>query len=251
MTHIILTALALMLTTTAAQGGAEIPDKFWSTNPYRTAPLWISARAALDHETLRSGALAEHEAAQLRNHLRQMEGRRSSAAGATVSSGKCDVTFGALLDDAPMPSAATLDDVRRYASTQPLVEGTVVGSDVGLYAGTPFTVVQIRVTRTSKSRGGDTAYLLIPKGTLTVEGVALCTSDPRYSEVPANGDTVLFVAGLPANPDGTLFRLPAEHLFVWHGGALVVVPRLRAWGMQGASLPQVREMLARPDRVTR
>jgi hypothetical protein len=244
MRHVLLTAVALILTMGSATGASGIPDKFRSTNRYRTSPLWISARAALNHGTLRPGAVEEHEAAALRNDVRRFESRRSSSlSAAAVPEGTCDVGYGALFDDAPMPTARNLDDVRSLASTESIVEGTVVDSEVGLYEGTPFTMVQVRVTPSGKAHRLDTAYLLIPKGTLYVDGIRVCTSDPRYVVLPTKGDTVLFVAGTPVDVDGTVFRIAAEHLFVWHGGALIVSPRLRSSMTHVATLPQLRQLL--------
>src|SRR5262249_27989999 len=156
------------------------------------------------------------------------------------------VTFGALFDDVPMPGVGSLDDVRSQAETRLVVEGTVVGSEVGFYSGTPFTVVKVRVTRTNRPSPLANAYLLIPKGTLSVEGVTLSTSDPRYTAVPSNGDAILFLAGEAVDSDGTLFRVPAEHIFVAHDGVVVVAPRLRRSGTPPGSLTEIREMLDRP-----
>jgi hypothetical protein len=248
MNRMLLTGVSVIFTIATAKGGSGIPDKFQSTNPYRASPLWISARAALDHGTLRPGAVDANEAATLTRDIRRSESRRSLSSGAAVSEGTCDVGYGALFDDAPMPTARSLDDVRRQASAGSLVEGTVVDSEVGLYQGTPFTMVQVRVTPGSKARRLDTAYLLIPKGTLSVDGIRLCTSDPRYVVLPAKGDAVLFVAGTPVDVDGTVFRIAAEHLFVWHDGSLIVSPRLRSSIIHGATLPQLRDTPARDAR---
>jgi hypothetical protein len=246
MKRIFVTAFPLILTfATALKGGTDIPEKFSSKNPYRIAPVWISGRAALEHGSLRPGSLADHEASYLREQLRQTPSpaaSRSEPAGAEAS-GPCEVTFGALFDDVPMPSSKTLDDVRRYASSQSLVEGIVVASEVGFYSGTPFTLTQVRVTRASKSDNIQTAYLLLPKGTLSIEGQTVCTSDPRYGAVPANGDTVLFVTGPPVDVDGTLFRIPSEHLFVWHRDVLIVPARLATSGLRDVSLRHLRDLL--------
>lgn len=45
MSRLLLTAVVLTLTISSATGASGVPDKFWSTNPYRTSPLWISGRA--------------------------------------------------------------------------------------------------------------------------------------------------------------------------------------------------------------
>lgn len=246
----LLSAATLLITVSVAAAGTEIPEHFRSRNPHRKAPLWISARVALDRDILRAGALAEHENAALRKHVRGAAARRSVAAVQTTVTGKCEITFGALFDDAPMPASSTLDDVRRYASAHLVVEGVVVGSDIGLYAATPFTVVQVRVTHASKAGAPRTAYLLFPKGTLAVDGVTLCTSDPRYGEVPIAGDKLLFIAGTSVDADGTLFRLPAEHIFVSHDGTVAAARRLRA-EIQDATLAELRELIERPAPATR
>jgi hypothetical protein len=248
-----ISAIVVILTVGAARGATDIPEQFWSKNPARTAPLWIAARAALDHQTLRPGVVADHEAAALRRHLGNAAENRGTARATATPDSKCAVTFGALFDDAPMPSSRTLDDVRRYAAAELVVEGIVVGSEAGLYAGTPFTVVEVRVTGINKpGRLQKTAYLLIPKATLSIDGVTLCTSDPRYGDVPANGDDILFVADTPVDSEGTLFRIPAEHLFVSHDGTVLLSRRLRRSAEHDdMSLKQLRELLGRPMAAVR
>ena len=123
-----------------------------------------------------------------------------------------------------MGSAASWEALSALVPARTVYEGRVSGTDVGLYAGVPFTVVQIEAPDHGTTRP---LYLLLPKGQLHLSGMTICTSDPNYPDVPAIGTRIAFIAGTAVDKSGTLFRVPPERIFYEAEGALVVAPRFR------------------------
>ncbi|MCU1244474.1 MAG: hypothetical protein JWN02_384 [Acidobacteria bacterium] len=242
MTRLALATLFLLALLPAS--AQQIPSEFRSRNPYRRAPAWVSAASAIEAGQIVPGRLTEHEMAGLHRTILAASPKEAPASPSAGDS-RCDVTFGALFDDAPMVTPQSLGDLRRQAQRGFTAAGPVIGSDIGFYSGTPFTVLQILVNRVSGKKNLRIAYLLIPVGSVNVSGVTLCTSDPRYPETPAVGDEVLFVADDAIDAEGQLFRLPAEQIFFTHAERLVAPTRFRKTGeaMSVGSLDEVTQAL--------
>jgi hypothetical protein len=204
---------------------AGMPGRFESINPSRQAPVWIGAKEALAADgTLRDAAVSGSEQRALRGSLEKARERVPSHTLPQASS-QCGVTVARVEEGvSDMGSAASWEALAALLSTRTVYEGRVTGTDVGLYAGVPFTVVQLEAT------GGGVArylYLLLPKGELRINGMRVCTSDPNYPEVPGVGTKIAFIAGTAVDKTGVLFRVPPERIFYETEGALVVAPRFR------------------------
>lgn len=217
----LIVGVALLLTLPSLAGGARsAAPRFQSLNPYRAAPLWISAEEALTADgRLREGAIAPAEETSLLSALQQYERQKPQ-----IEASACGVTLGPKADFAPgMESPQSWADVQERARTGVVITGTVTESKIGLYAGTPATLLRIEPKRSNRVLGYD-AYLVYPHGSLTINGVRVCTSSRSYAAVPAVGDRVLFVANQALDESGTLFSPPAELVFYERNQRLVPSP---------------------------
>ena len=202
----------------------QAAPRFQSLNPYRAAPLWISAEDALTAEgTLREGAIAPAEEHALLRAIGQYERQKTQA-----DSSECGVTIGTAFDFAPgMEIPQSWDDVQKRANAGIVISGVVTESKIGLYAGAPATLLRIEPKRSNRALPYD-AYLVYPHGSLVIRGVRVCASDPSYAEVPAVGDRILFIANQALDESGTLFGPPAELIFYERGHRFVPSPAAKS-----------------------
>jgi hypothetical protein len=184
-------------------------------------PVWIAATEAISASgTLRPDV---RRPAYLKTPaLAQREARPNVDAADAAAS--CDVTFGAYFDEGPDDGVVTsLAQLTELAATRLVTSGSVTASEVGLYNGIPFTILQIDVD--SKDTSGNRVYLMYPRGRLRFDGVTFCNESTLSAELPAIGDHIVFVASAPVDSAGTLFNTPL--VLYEHDAALVPPPGLR------------------------
>jgi hypothetical protein len=216
-------ALLLFVIPCVAGGDRGAAPRFQSLNPHRSAPLWISAEDALTADgRSRAGVIAPAEENSLLRALAHDESKTNPQAA------ECGVTLGSTLDFAPgMEIPQSWDDVRKRARGGVVISGVVVESRIGLYAGAPATLLRIDPARSNRALPYD-AYLLYPQGSMVINGVRVCTSDPGFAEIPVLGDRVLFVANQALDVSGTLFGPPAELIFYERAARFVPSPAAKS-----------------------
>jgi len=245
----------LVLTCAALQAAEpETPPVFHSRNPRVPTPIWVSAEEALDSSgRIRPGTVRSGEAYQLHRIIDALPPDWELDT-APAASPRCEYTFGALVDDAPnMSSPPDWENLANRAATGKVFFGRVTGTRVGLYHGTPFTVVTVRARQATSETEPVTVHVLYPKGSLLIEGRRICTDDSRYTAAPHVGEEIVFVATNSVSSEGSLYRVPAEQVFFERGGRLVIPrglrrdPHVRSLG----SLEAVRDALLSRRRATR
>jgi hypothetical protein len=212
----------------AANGKPRRLPSFYSVNnPYRGVPLWIAAEDALTPEgTLREGAIAPAEERVLANAFKHYEQQN-----ARIDSAACGITFGPKFDFAPgMHSPQSWDDLEQRARKGVVVSGEVVELRAGLFGGTPATLLRIEPAKANGPLPFE-AFVVYPRGSLTINGVRVCTHDHAYTDMPAVGDRVLFIADQALDEDGLLFAPPAEMIVYERGGRLVPSPAAKSRGL--------------------
>ena len=204
---------------------AQIPQQFEGTNPSRHVPIWIAASAAVDqNENIRAETIAPTEYRALQatvEKARQRVQMQDSSASA-----QCDITIAGLEDGvADMGSATSWTSLQELTRSRRIHHGRVKGATVGFYLGVPFTVVQVQALSDTQP---NIVYVLFPKGTVRVGGVSICTSDPRYPDVPPVGSEIAFIAGTTLDKGATLYRIPGERIFSVEGERIITGKRFAA-----------------------
>ena len=201
--------------------------RFRSLNEYRAAPLWIAAEDALTPEgRLRDGAIAPAEETSLRHAFELYEREKPK-----LDPSACGITLGPTADFAPgMESPQSWDDVRNRARAGVVISGTVVDSKIGLWAGAPSTLLGIDAKRSNRALPWD-VYLVYPRGSIVIDGVRVCISNPAYAELPQAGDRILFVAPQPLDTSGMFFAAPPELILYQRGERLVASPAAKRRGL--------------------
>jgi hypothetical protein len=210
---------------TASGFSTEIPHRFESTNPSRVAPVWVSTSEAVAADgRLRTEAVTPSERRAL--ELSGEKAMQRVQAHGVATTEQCALTVATVEEGAPdMGTITSWAELVRIAESRTLYEGRVAGASAGLYAGLPFTVVQVELSRKREAR---VVYLLFPKGQVRVNGVTLCTSDPEFAELPEVGSRIAFFAGEAVDKSGALYRVPAERIFYERSADVVVAPRFAA-----------------------
>jgi hypothetical protein len=215
--------VAALSSTAIAAAAPPIPSSFQSANAYASEPVWVSSKDVLDSTgTLRTEALSQSRAHIIDLSLANERDRRARIAqrAGTLAVDDCDVRFGAPVDDAPtLGGTPTWDLIVKSAA--PYYVGTVTAEDEGLYSGIPFTVYQVRVTRTSAPASPEYVYLLYPRGSFKYKSARICTAPAGFADAPSISDRVFFVTNEAVDSAGILFRIGADRLFVEHGGKLL------------------------------
>lgn len=219
----------LVCGTSFAINAPPIPESFTSRNHYRSAPAWVSARTALDESgKLRPKAVPDGEHTRLTVMADDARRRAASAASVEKATGDCDVIFGNPMDEAPdMGASLSWDEIAKRAERGQYYGGTVVGTEVGLYSGIPFTVLQVRVEKSTAQSAPSYVYVLYPNGSMIIQSTRYCTKPFGYAASAAKGDRLFFVARETVDDDGVLFRVAPDRLFVQHGSDLLAPPRLK------------------------
>ncbi len=201
---------------------SSIPSRFESTNPYRAAPIWISATEAIDAEgKLRPRSIAPSDETVLKLAFQRYK----------RSSDECEVVLQLPVDDAPgMDATQSWEELRAKAARGIVVSGEVTEMTVGLYAGIPATLLKVEPRKSNRDLPYF-AYVVYPRGAVTIEGRRLCTREPGYADLPKPGDRILFIASEPIDPSGMLFRPPPELIFYQHFGRLVPSPAAERRGL--------------------
>lgn len=222
-------ALSFMLASflTADVNQRAVPDAIASKNPHRTAPLWIAAIAAFTSTgALRDTAVTPGERRRLQLTQSRVLQRRASRADSGSGKNACLETFGDPSDVSPdMDPSTSWADVLDHAKGGDVFSGRIVDTRLGLFSGIPFTILAVDVTRSTEWPKPNRVYLLYPSGSLTIDGVTLCTADSMYQPLPAPNDRVLFVATTPLDLGGVVYRVPPERMFFEHGESLIVPKR--------------------------
>ena len=230
-----------------SQAANNVPSRFASRNPFRDAPIWISAQEAISpNGSLQSNAVAPVEKRILNSEIEKPS--RTRARVEHIDAGSCDVSFGSPYDDAPNMSPATSwAAVRERAQRGVVLRGNVAAIEAGLYAGLPFSVIRVNLSEPDEN-GHSAAFLLYPYAALNVDGMRICTADVGYSALPSSGDEIVFVASDAIDTGGSLYRVPPEQIIYQHGKSIVIAPRLRFDDQLQVldSLPAVAASLGKP-----
>jgi hypothetical protein len=216
----------LLLVTPAFAADPGIPDRF--DFKFDGGPIWVSGdRAIAADGAARPGVLRPEVRDELLDRRREQAARsHRQEATQDEASARCDVNFFGSVDGADVYPATTLEALVDFAATRSVVSGTVTASAVGLHAGKPHTILQVR---TDASAGGvPIAYLLYPSGKLSFEGMTVCNDDPAFAAPPAVGDAVTFVTASAIDSTGTLFVTDGSWILYEHAGAAVLPPGLQS-----------------------
>lgn len=185
----------------ASADGNTIPHVF--DFKFGGGPLWISAADAITPAgTLRSDIrLPEHLKLQLAQwHEKQASSLNAVGSNSQIAAESCDVSYGHYFNEGPDEGVITsVDALYEVVATRSVISGTVTDSALGIHDGIPYTILQIDEDSSAR------VYLLYPRGHLRFEGMTFCNDDPSFSEVPAIGDPIVFIASDAVDSTGTLF----------------------------------------------
>lgn len=152
-----------------------------------------------------------------RRHLQQ-ESARKTAARVKPTRDVCDVEYGHLFTDGPddtvMTSSAGLNE---FLETRLVISGTVTASALGLHSAVPFTILQIGTN--SEEAPAKRVFLMYPRGRARYGGITYCNEDPSFNELPAIGDSIVFIASYAIDATDTLF---ITNYVVYEAGSGVV-----------------------------
>ena len=205
-----------------AVGDATPPDLLRSTNPYRRAPLWVSASAAVTDE----GKLASDrfESYELRLLERAREaGRPRASADDPSSRMQC---FGESPTEMPAPSGS----LNALAKANAIVEGEITARTVGFFEGRPAALLSVRVDRTAQREGTfaipTEVLVYFPEADFTVGGESHCIRPATHPARPRTGDRILvFASAGPVDTTGRLLYVQAsKHLIFETGDGRLLPP---------------------------
>lgn len=210
--------LAIAVTLLVTLSAVPIPPEFSSRSPHARGPVWIQSSEFVGADgKLVSTRLAPADAITLNYYL-----TRNPRTAPVKHPQWCDVALGARIDDTPALPVRSMSAVKARAERGRVVIGTITATAVGLYAGSPFTVLQV-----TPGDESERLYLLYPRGVLEVEGKRICTDDARYTAEPRVNDKILAVLDEAVDDGDQLYRLQPELLFFEKNGDAIVSGHLR------------------------
>jgi hypothetical protein len=234
--------VALVVLLLFAKPGFAAPPDIPQTFEFRFdgRPIWISAASAIAADgRVRPGVLRPEVRDELLDRRREDASLQAQASVQADSSSKCDATFFGSLHGSDAGPATTFADLVNIAASQLVVSGIVSGTEVGLHAGKPYTVLQIQTD--VPVAGGSVAYLLYPDGKLRFDDMTVCNDDPAFAAPPAVGDAVTFVTGSAIDSTGALFVTDGSLILYDHDGAAVLPPALES-DAKLRLIPSAREL---------
>ena len=187
-------------------------------------PIWISAAEAITPDGwLRPQIRRTPFLEQLIARHAEKQSRRTVAPDAQPDT-ECDIEFSERFVDGPDDGAITsLEILDEMIAKRSVISGRVSASQTGIHESIPYTVLQIDVD--SPADAPQRVYLLYPRGRLQFDGMSVCNVNQQYSELPAIGDHLMFIASYPIDSTETLFSTPI--IIYEHEAAVVISPHLR------------------------
>jgi hypothetical protein len=204
-----------------------IPSRFLFKNG--GDPIWVSAAEAITPSGFLRPEIYRRESleAVLEDGKRE-RARRRAVSDAQEANDACDVIYTERhADDPGQFPVSSLEQLAEVARTREVISGVVTGLALGVHDVMPYTMVQIDPRPATAS--GERVYIMYPRGRLHFDGVTFCNNNPDFSELPALGDSITFVAAHSPVFDttGTLFVTTGSWLLYERDGIVVPPPGLR------------------------
>ena len=206
-----MTSILLFLFFITAEARSSMPpDVLRSTNENRRAPLWVAAsKAAAADGALAREHFEPHELRWLRREREPNRPHASSNDGFHAQS-----CFG----ESPVEIAAPAGSLKALANAPAILEGAVIGRNVGFLAGTPGALLSIRVDVRSERENTfsvpDEVLVYYPEAEFSVGDRLYCVRPATHPARPRVGDrVVVFAYGPPVDATGRLLYVQAsKHL---------------------------------------